>query len=672
MIREELKKLYIKQFGLILTIIFVVGEIIYVNFLYPKREFSSEFTEHCFYEYTEELSGELTPDKERKILAEQERIVDAENERAAIEKRLLNGEYGSEDEFIAEYDNNRLITDRKDAFDLIFAQYSYALESPNNRYLTAGNYSGLGADFPDVLMLALVIFMTAVLFMNEESSGVITFVRISENGRQKTLLGKFVAISVFLVFGQIFRMLLELSVMLIRGNIRELAYPISTIHFFKDCPYDISILEGFLAISALRFLGYIFVAALVIVLCVTVRKALPVIFVPCAICLLQQFAFSPATPAYYIPTGFLRGVGYLRGDVISRNDSGEEVKLFSEIPFYWLLILMVLTILFIMAAVFAARNYYLCKTFKPSYLKSVMFPVMILLWGTLSGCTEHKAESICFNLLESRFFAQNDENFFISNDVKITQISKIDGSELSLVHDAFGEDDLNVFYTPMAFYKGNLCYCSHGDVYKISSSDYTKEVLTDDKYDQNGFLGIAIGDNSFSDIGSVMSVGFFIDDNMKTYDVYNKCVLRDGKHVINEDIYNDMLCFDGKRIYYVNRILQLKCFDIGNGETTRLPGEFVRSVYYDGKRLLYSDKNGIYSFDTVDNSTMKISDKTATQISSDGENIVYQSDNKLYLLGEQNIELYAGNFDTFAIISDTDKLAVVWKDGTYELLDIPT
>ncbi len=53
---------------------------------------------------------------------------------------------------------------------------------------------------------------------------------------------------------------------------------------------------------------------------------------PSAFCVLQQFAFTPATPAYYIPTGFLRAVEYLRGDVISKNSAGDEIKLFSEIP----------------------------------------------------------------------------------------------------------------------------------------------------------------------------------------------------------------------------------------------------------------------------------------------------------------------------------------------------
>ena len=43
-----------------------------------------------------------------------------------------------------------------------------------------------------------------------------------------------------------------------------------------------------------------------------------------------------------------------------------------------------------------------------------------------------------------------------------------------------------------------------------------------------------------------------------------------------------MVCFDGNRIYYVNRVVQLKCYDMDNGNITRHVGVFVRAIYYDG------------------------------------------------------------------------------------------
>ncbi len=667
MIREELKKLYIKQFGLILTLLLIFGEIISVNYLYPKREFTSDITERHFYEYMDKFSGKLTSEKEAEILAEQERIVDARNRTSAIEKRLYNGEYPNEEAFAAEYEENRLITERKEAFDLLFAQYSYALEAPNDRYLTVGDYSGMTADFPDVLLLALVIFLTAILFLNEESSGVITFVRISANGKQKTFFGKLAAISIFIVSLQIFRTLLELLIMISRGDIRELSYPIRTLEFFQNSPYDISILQGFLIISALRLLGYLFVSAFIILLSVTLKKALFTIFIPSAVCLLQQFAFDPVTPAYYIPTGFLRGVGYLRGSLTTTNYSGEEIEIFSKIPLSFLIILVIATIIFIAIALFAAYSYYSCKRLKPP--KKVLAALAVIsLCGAASGCSQISQNNVKFNLSENMFFTQNADNFYVSTSENIFQISKNNEAEISLIHEVF-DDSINLFYTPVLMANNNLYYLDGMTVNAISLSDYSsKKVYLDKYYDQSGFLDIKL--TGKPDLSGTLGVvtGFFTDGKTFYY-IYGSRVYKNGKCIIDDDVYGSMVSGDGQRIFYVNSLLQLKCYDIETGEITRLPGEFVRSIYYDGTRLLFSDKNGIFTLNTADNTAVKISDFTAKQITSDGENIVYLNGGKLYLLEDTPVEVYDGKFQTFAIISGTHKLAVIQHNGEYELLD---
>ncbi len=662
-----MKKLYIKQFGLILTVILIIGEIIFVNYLYPKREFTSDITERHFYEYMDKFSGKLTTEKEAEILAEQERIVDARNKTSAIEKRLYNGEYPNEEAFAAEYEENRLITERKEAFDLIFEQYSYALGSPNDRYLTVGDYSGMTADFPDVLLLALVIFLTAILFLNEESSGVITFVRISANGKQKTFFGKLAAISSFILSAQIFRTVLELLIMISRGDIRELSYPIRTIEFFQTSPYNVTILQGFMVISALRLLGYLFVAALIILLSVTLRKALFTIFIPSAVCLLQQFAFDPATPAYYIPTGFLRGMGYLRGSLTTTDFLGEEIEIFSRIPLSFLIILVIATIVFIAIALKAAYNYYSCKRFKPH--KRILAAITaVSLCGALSGCTHISQNDVKFNLRENMFFTQNANNFYISTSENILQISKDNEADISLIHRVF-DDSLNLFFTPVLMANNNLYYLNGMTVNALSLSDYSSKKVYSEKYfDQSGFLDIKL--TAEPDLSGTLGVitGFFTDGKIFYY-IYGSRVYKNGKCIINDDVYGSMISFDGRKIYYINELLQLKCYDTATGEIARLPGEFVRSIYYDGTRLLFSDKNGIFALNSADNTAVKISDFTAKQITSDGENIVCLNGGKLYLLKDTPVEVYDGKVQTFAILSGTHKLAVIQHNGEYELLD---
>ncbi|MDE6731423.1 MAG: hypothetical protein K2J77_00915 [Oscillospiraceae bacterium] len=669
---EEFKKLYIKYFGIVLSLLFVLGEIAFVNFLYPKREFSSAVTGRHFYEYITEFSGKLTPEKEKKILAEQERIVDAENAEAAIEKRLFNGEYSCEDEFVSEYNENHLITERKEAFDLIFEQYSYALEAPNDRYLTMGNYNGLGTDVPDILMSALVILMTATLFLSEESSGVITFIRISANGKEKTLCGKLSAISLFIVCAQIFRALLEFVVMISRGGVHELFYPLRTLEYFENSPYDISILQGFITISVLRLLGYFFIAALVILLSVTIRKALFTIFIPSAACVLQQFAFNDsettATPAYYLPTGLLRGVGYLRGDVIEINSQGEEIKIFSQIPLIFLIILIILSVVFIIVSVIAAYNYYSGGSFKKLLSKAPAIAA-VLMGFTLSGCNYHTPENVSYNLLERSFFAQNDDYFYISSGGGIVQISKHDSSELELIHNVWDEE-LNLFNTPLFINGDKLYYLNGAEVYGVSLEDYgTNKIYSEKYYDNSGFLGVSFA--SSPDLGKNLGIisGFFTYGG-DFYFVYGDRILKDGKRLFDDEIFNGRVCFDGRRVYYINRLLELKSYDLVTGENIRLPGEFVRAVYCNGPRLLYSDKNGIFALDTSDNSSEKLSDQTADRIDARNDKVVFKSGGSLYLLSNPLVEIYNGDLESFAVSSDGKHLIVVRHDGGYDILDL--
>lgn len=663
MIREELKKLYIKHLGMIITAIVVIGEILLMNISYQQKRFVTPTSELNYYEYMDEFSGKLTEDKKSAILAEQERIVDALNIQSNIEKKLLNGEYESESEFLSEYERVCEITDRKEALDFVMEQYYYAEKSPDSRYLTVGDYSALGQDFPDIPLLAAVIFLTALLFLNEETSNVITYIRIGENGRNKTLFGKIAALLVLVLSCQAARMAAELIALTSQGSFTELSYPIQSIEFFQNCSYNISILQGFLIISLLRTVGYFFVAALVILLSVTLRKVLFTVFIPSAFCVLQQFAFTPATPAYYLPTGFLRAVGYLRGDVISENDNGEQIKLFAEIPLAHLIVLLVLTLIFISVSVKIASNYYSCKSKKKIHLKATLS--LILSCGILSGCSAEKSERIIYNLAESAYFAQDENSYYVSDMENIVSYSKDSGEGFDLIHSAFDNSDtVNSLFK----YNNSLLYMQNFVVNEISLSDYSlKQFYSENSTDTEGFLGIdLVPKNDYGKTGG-MILGFFVVDK-SIYYVMNNRVLKDGVCIIDEPIYKQMLCCDGRNIFYINSLLQLKRYDIKTGEISRLPGEFVRTLYFDGTRILFSDRNGIYELSAVDFSTKKISDVTAVQLCSSDSEIFYSKDNVIYRLGSDE-PIYDELFSRFAI-TDNGILVVRNTDFSCKTVDL--
>ncbi len=674
----------IKHFGALIALIIIIGEIILLAFSYRPEQFTSEISERCYNEYMERFSGQLTPEKKEEILAEQLRIVDAKNVRDRIEMDLIRGKYSSKDEYISDYENACAIVERKEAFDVLFGKYSYSLDDPEKRFMTIGDYNGLTQDLPDIFLLFAVIFLTAILFLSEEQSNVITFIRISPDGRQKTLFGKLAAIFTFTFVCHLFRTFAELFAMLLAGNSGELSYPIQSIEFFADCPYDISILQAFITISALRLLGYLFIEALVILLAATVRKSLPTIFIPSAVCVLQQFAFDPATPAYYIPTGFLRAVGYFRGSVYKTDYMGEKIAVFSEIPFSYLIFLVVFTIIFIAVSLIAAYSYYACKPVKlPAKAASLL--AVLIIGGTLSGCSDNseiQTKKVVFNLSENDFFAQNDTDYFVSSNAGIMRISKSDGTETYLPQDEF---DLERRTKLIALYNNKLYYNNYlegGDITALSLdnfSEYKIEGLSRQSAEstEDGFLGIK-RELSRKSLGIDLTVtglftngsDYFVVDNTSV------CRIKNGKPrlLINDGLYGDRLCYDGKRIYYIDGLLQLNCYDISSGKTNILDDELVRAVYYDGTRVLLSDRNGIFSLNTDDFSTEKLSEKTADKISSDGKNIVYSSGGALYLLSDTEIKLTDNAPVSYAVVSGLNKVFTISNDSesVFDFIEIPS
>lgn len=200
------------------------------------------------------------------------------------------------------------------------------------------------------------------------------------------------------------------------------------------------------------------------------------------------------------------------------------------------------------------------------------------------------------------------------------------------------------------------------NVKKLSLNNYdVSMVISNNSETRKGFLKL----NVQSGYTFPYIVTGVFSDNDSVFIVFDNSLfqMKNGRTecLINKDIYNQMLCFDGQKIYYINSILQLCFYDIKTKDDIRLPGELVRAVYYDGTRLLFSDKSGIFAVNLSDFSAEKISDQAADMLCSDGERIAYSHDG-IYLLAENPIELYSENVKSFGIISDTNMIVVQNRD----------
>ncbi len=644
MFSEEMKKLFVKQYGIIAVAILLLGEIIFTGFLYPEYKPVSEYSCAVFNEYMTEFSGELTDDKMRKILAEQELVLNAVNAESDLEARLYKGEFTDRNEFRAEYNKPHTAAMRSEALDIVLEKYYYALEDTRNRFILSGNYDGLGQDLPDIFMLTAIIIITAAAFLNEENTNVSTLVKTSENGRKSAFKCKAFALLIFICACQIIRMICELAVMISHGNTAELMFPVQSIPCFQNCKFDLTILQCFLAISLMRLLGYFFVASLVMLLAVKIKTPLFTVFIPCAICILQQFAFEPSALAYCIPTGLLRASGYLSGKLSNGSD-------LIEIPIALLYVVLFSTIIFIVISVIAAKNYYSCKERRTKRGSAVLSALVVIICCIFSGCARSEEKAVVYNLQDNFFYAQDDNYYFISDNSGITRFGKADNSEFQLIRDPFSSN--------AGLYGMAIC---GDDLYRLDAFGNKEiSVISLDTLSETTFNAEKMSEYSVYSAFTNGAALFF-----STFDENGIYKLKDNKisKIISEKIYNNQLCFDGRKIFYVNSLLELVCFDTRSNEQTLISEDFARAVYYDGKRVVYSTDKGIFSLDNNTLSVKKLSESAAEKISSDGAKIVFLEDGKLFYLGNEIIEIYDKEPLYFAPLPETGKVLLRQYDHT--------
>ncbi|MCM1166927.1 MAG: hypothetical protein NC299_14845 [Lachnospiraceae bacterium] len=284
-----------------------------------------------------------------------------------------------------------------------------------------------------------------------------------------------------------------------------------------------------------------------------------------------------------------------------------------------------------------------------------------------------------YNASDSFFIAQNDEFYYLS-DNGITAVSKRDGSMYKLLRDPFRTNSESDCI--MALYGSDLYYYdinsvpSEMEIHKLSLNTMISEkIFSKNANGSSGFLGTVMSGGSSA---YEMIYDFFTDGETLYFMFHEKdgvYRLKNGRFecIIPDRIYNSQLSFNGQTIFYIDSALDLKCCNVYSSEIATVETSFANAIYYDGSRILFSDRNGIFSLNADTFQTTLISNFTADKISSDGEHIVFSKGNTLYLLCEDPLQL--GKFEnirTFSVISGSAKVIVKYftnNDFKIEVLD---
>ncbi len=686
MLKYELKKLFLKQFSFLFIFIIIGAEIINFSHGYSEHRFDSEADKSIYYSYMEILQGKFDEQKEHFILSEQEKILNAQIDLKNLQSRLYLGDFTDKSEYMSEFTNVQGRLSKKAAFETVYAQYQYVKGNPVNRYFIPLKNAGICKDEQDYIFLLFVIASAAQFFLGEETSKMIILIRAYKNRKNRIFGAKIASIFLMITFTHILVPLTEYNFLIGTFGSVVINYPVQSFEYFGGCQYNVTILQAFIFICIIKLVGYLFIAALTVLIALLSKKTLFTVSFPTAVCILQQFAFVNSNKGYYLPTGLLSVVGYLRGDAyetVVDYAQTQIVKVFSAVSLSILFIQLFITVITLIVTACIGNSYYNGKKVIKKYAaKAVVLPFILVF---LTGCndsseTDATVESVYYNLQTSPVVSQNEQYFFHQSynisGCGVTATNLTENKSFQVIRDPF---DSSYWIGPFCTLENSLYVLRRigfkdFSLYRIYLDDFEYEVIAKQEMaGHSAFLGLKekdgiIIDKGVSDFFTNGKDAFFVTEEREVYKT--DMDFRKIECVISDGIYNKNLVYNGKKIYYVNSLAELVDLDVKTGKRNIISDNFVTALELDKDKIIYSDKGGIFDLNTVTDEKEQITDITVDALRADVDTIVYSLDEKLYLMKNgKTFMLYDEPFISFGLIKGENKLIYskyIYETGSIE------
>lgn len=332
--RYELKKMLLVRGGIWLIALFFLCSAVLLVFADSPENEQAEYNKEVYLALLSEVEGEYTEKKADFLESETKSLARAQEEWDALYDSYYGGGISREtlQERLAELEPRLL---RRQGFQVLYEQYLYVYENPENRYfLSTNGWSGLlSGESLDVLLAALLIVLVTPVFCYEYGSHMdslaVTTKGGSRNIRDKLVLILLMATAVCAgYFG------LRLWFYSAKYGLPHGDYPFQSLSCFGSSRKELSLWSAFFLSCALKWFGCVYFSVLIVVFCTAAKKYAQTVFPAAAALLLPYMGLGAAV--YYklpVPLPFLLGFGFLTGSEYSADYlTGEKTEIFCEIP----------------------------------------------------------------------------------------------------------------------------------------------------------------------------------------------------------------------------------------------------------------------------------------------------------------------------------------------------
>ena len=639
MIKFEFKKLFIKQYGLFLIILLIVLKLFSSAELFkPDAGSLSQKQREIYLDYIDKYGGKLTDEKEAAILEKYALLSEAKSQMSEIQYKLNGGEYATTDEYFkALSEVPEIISDRA-AIEKLYSGYESVAKDREHRVLLAFDAPAMTVG-QEYWLLIFICYISAISIYYERK--IKNLQKASKNGTKTyaaKLLAVFTAITaVWLIFS-----IVEFFALTSVISKADLSASLASLESFKETPYsDMTILGGFIVVEAVKLIGYLFTAAVTMIIARLSGNLVLSIFSPAAVNVVWIYLFSNKTAAFYQPFSLMRGAPYLTGThYVSMGESGYYPE-YSEISGK------VLTLLLVIAAgVIAIACAVVISAGKNKLKKSKKLPlaaVITVLTMLLGGCSTKRSE----NFGKSGQIAQKGDSYYVFDGNIDILGGDLNAIEENIIRDVFKKG----YSIGGIFADGNYLYYSA----EFEDSSRIDRINLTDFSEENVYFGdysVYLGQTKYFDMITVWSDGrrtdvevkdFFVSGgklvmSMRNNSVYSLDISTKEMTYLFEDVEVNDLCTSHGMIYYTNLTGELICFD--GREKRTVSDRIFNAVCADDSRVYGVSSGGVFGYDGDFNETEYSSTSEGYRIGAYNEKVAVETSSGWVYIdenGERNV-----------------------------------
>lgn len=171
MLKFELKKLFIKEYGLIIIIVLCLFKLFssWEQFKPQETAFANIDQKNVYTGYLAEFGGLLTDEKEKKILALYSDYLNAAAAQEEYDRKLRAGEYSTIEDYYSDIYNVPDIIRDEEPIKKLFSAYEAAAEDRKNRAIIGFDAPVLqnGIEYP---LIFLLCYISAAAFFYERKT----------------------------------------------------------------------------------------------------------------------------------------------------------------------------------------------------------------------------------------------------------------------------------------------------------------------------------------------------------------------------------------------------------------------------------------------------------------------------------------------------------------------